>query len=165
MPAIGEMARRQMATAEMTTPATAAEAILPAAAPRLLGSRMMLIIAALFEAFDALSSATILFGDMSEIPGPGFGGFLVEARSDLPNRHCSTRSGHRLPHLHPRSGNHCTSAGTDVTSGCFWKNQTWQGGNDENEICCFTRSSTGADDRGSQWRQGGRPRQDMRWLS
>ena len=68
-----------MATAEMTTPATDAEAILPAAAPRLLGLRTVLIIAALLEGFDAFSSVSILFGDMSEIPGPGFGGFLVKA--------------------------------------------------------------------------------------
>ena len=40
---------------------------------------MVLIIAALLEAFDALSSVPTLFGDMSEIPGPGFGGFLIKA--------------------------------------------------------------------------------------
>ena len=39
----------------------------------------MLIIAALLEGFDAASSVPILFGDMSEIPGPGFGGFLIKA--------------------------------------------------------------------------------------
>jgi hypothetical protein len=31
------------------------------------------------EAFDALSSVPTLFGDMSEIPGPGIGGFLIKA--------------------------------------------------------------------------------------
>ena len=40
---------------------------------------MVLIIAALLEAFDALSSVPTLFGDISEIPGPGFGGFLIKA--------------------------------------------------------------------------------------
>jgi hypothetical protein len=49
------------------------------AAPRRLGLRIVLIIAALLEAFDALSSVSTLFGDMSEIPGPGFGGFLIKA--------------------------------------------------------------------------------------
>lgn len=50
-----------------------------APAPRHLGLRTVLIIAALLEAFDGLSSVSILFGDMSEIPGPGFGGFLIKA--------------------------------------------------------------------------------------
>jgi hypothetical protein len=36
-------------------------------------------LAALFEALQALPSVPILFGDMSEIPGPGFGGFLIKA--------------------------------------------------------------------------------------
>ena len=49
------------------------------AAPRRLGLRVVLIIAALLESFDALSSVSTLFGDMSEIPGPGFGGFLIMA--------------------------------------------------------------------------------------
>jgi hypothetical protein len=49
------------------------------AAPRRLGLRIVLIIAALLEAFDALSSVSTLFGDMSEIPGPGFGGFMIKA--------------------------------------------------------------------------------------
>jgi hypothetical protein len=49
------------------------------AAPRRLGLRVVLVIAALLESFDALSSVSTLFGDMSEIPGPGFGGFLIKA--------------------------------------------------------------------------------------
>ena len=49
------------------------------AAPRHLGLRVVLIIAALREGFDARSSVPTLFGDMSEIPGPGFGGFLIKA--------------------------------------------------------------------------------------
>jgi hypothetical protein len=47
--------------------------------PRRLGPRIVLIIAGLLEAFDALSSVPTLFGDMSEIPGPGVGGFLIKA--------------------------------------------------------------------------------------
>ena len=50
-----------------------------AAAPRHLGLRVVLIIAALLEALQALPSVPTLFGDMSEIPGPGFGGFLIKA--------------------------------------------------------------------------------------
>ncbi|HMJ27183.1 MAG TPA: hypothetical protein VK512_00505 [Xanthobacteraceae bacterium] len=70
-----------MTTAEMTEPTTPAPAdTVPApAAPRRLGLRVVLVIAALLEAFDALSSVPTLFGDMSEIPGPGFGGFLIKA--------------------------------------------------------------------------------------
>jgi hypothetical protein len=37
----------------------------------------VLVIAALLEGFDAASSVPTLFGDMSKIPGPGFGGFLI----------------------------------------------------------------------------------------
>ena len=51
----------------------------PAPAPRLLGLRTVLMIAASFEAFDAFSSVSTLFGDTSEIPGPGIGGFLIKA--------------------------------------------------------------------------------------
>jgi hypothetical protein len=59
--------------AEITQPAA-----LPNAAPaptrqRYLGLRVVLIIAAVLEAFDALSSVPTLFGDMSEIPGSGLG--------------------------------------------------------------------------------------------
>ena len=39
----------------------------------------MLIIAAILETFDALSSVPTLFGDMSQIPGPGLGGFIIKA--------------------------------------------------------------------------------------
>ena len=70
-----------MTTAEMTESTTQAPAdTAPASsAPRHLGLRVVLIIAALFEAFQALPDVPILFGDMSEIPGPGFGGFLIKA--------------------------------------------------------------------------------------
>jgi len=66
-----------MTMAEMTEPAATADAAAPA--PRHLGLRIVLIIAAVLEAFDALSSVPTLFGDMSEIPGPGLGGFLIKA--------------------------------------------------------------------------------------
>jgi hypothetical protein len=70
-----------MMAAEMTEPTALAptDTAPPPAAPRRLGLRIVLIIAALLEAFDALSSVPTLFGDMSEIPGPGFGGFLIKA--------------------------------------------------------------------------------------
>jgi hypothetical protein len=72
-----------MPTAVMTEPTAPP---LPAPAPRLIGLRILLILAALWEAFEAYSSVSILFGDMSEIPGPGFGGFLIKAQlaSHLP---------------------------------------------------------------------------------
>jgi hypothetical protein len=66
-----------MTTAEMTEPTV--QAADPVVAPRRLGLRAVLIIAALLESFDALSSVSTLFGDMSEIPGPGFGGLLIKA--------------------------------------------------------------------------------------
>ena len=62
-----------------TAPVLAADAAPVSAAPRHLGLRAVLIIAALLEGFDAASSVPTLFGDMSEIPGPGFGGFLIKA--------------------------------------------------------------------------------------
>ena len=62
-----------------TAPALVADAAPASAAPRHLGLRTVLIIAALLEGFDALTSVPTLFGDMSEIPGPGFGGFLIKA--------------------------------------------------------------------------------------
>ncbi|MEA2838010.1 MAG: hypothetical protein QOD89_2560 [Bradyrhizobium sp.] len=65
--------------AEVTEPAATADTIPPPTRPRHLALRIILIIAAIVEAFDALSSVSILFGDMSEIPGPGFGGFLIKA--------------------------------------------------------------------------------------
>lgn len=37
-----------------------------------------LLAIALFETADGLSNVGTLFGDMSEIPGPGFGGFLIK---------------------------------------------------------------------------------------
>ena len=66
-----------MTMAEMTEPAATADTA--PTPPRHLGLRIVLIIAAIIEAFDALSSVSILFGDMSEIPGPGLGGFLIKA--------------------------------------------------------------------------------------
>jgi len=51
----------------------------PVRAPRLLGLYLLLIIMAAIEAFDGLSHAPILFGDMSEIPGPGVGGATIKA--------------------------------------------------------------------------------------
>jgi hypothetical protein len=68
-----------MAMAEMTEPTAMGDAASPAPAPRLLGLRIVLIIMAALEAFDGLSSVSTLFGDMSEIPGPGFGAFLIKA--------------------------------------------------------------------------------------
>jgi hypothetical protein len=66
-----------MTLAEMTEPTTSA-----APAPtrqRHLRLRVALIVVAIVEAFDGLSSFPTLFGDMSEIPGPGLGGFLIKA--------------------------------------------------------------------------------------
>ena len=48
-------------------------------APRLLGLYLLLIIVAAIEAFEGLSHAPMLFGDMSEIPGPGIGGAIIKA--------------------------------------------------------------------------------------
>jgi hypothetical protein len=48
-------------------------------APRLLGLYLLLIIVAAIEAFEGLSHAPMLFGDMSEIPGPGLGGAIIKA--------------------------------------------------------------------------------------
>jgi hypothetical protein len=79
MLAIRKRARQQMTTVEMSAATPEAEAVPPAPAPRHLGLRIVLIIAAVLEAFDALPSVSTLFGDMSEIPGPGFGGFLIKA--------------------------------------------------------------------------------------
>jgi hypothetical protein len=62
-----------MTMAETTEPSALAA---PVPAQRHLALRVVLIIAAVLEAFDALSSVPTLFGDMSEIPGPGIGGFL-----------------------------------------------------------------------------------------
>ena len=62
-----------------TAPVLAADTAPAASAPRHLGLRAVLILAALFEAAQALPNVPTLFGDMSEIPGPGFGGFLIKA--------------------------------------------------------------------------------------
>jgi hypothetical protein len=51
----------------------------PPIAQRHLGLRVALIIVAIVETFDELSSFPTLFGDMSQIPGPGLGGFLIKA--------------------------------------------------------------------------------------
>ena len=51
----------------------------PIRPPRLLGLYLLLIIIAAIEAFDGLSHAPMLFGDMSEIPGPGIGGAIIKA--------------------------------------------------------------------------------------
>ncbi|HEV7821280.1 MAG TPA: hypothetical protein VGO84_08865 [Burkholderiales bacterium] len=61
----------------MTEPTALADPVL--ACPRHLGLRIVLIIVAAIEAFGGLSDFPTLFGDMSEIPGPGFGGFLIKA--------------------------------------------------------------------------------------
>jgi hypothetical protein len=66
-----------MTMAEMTDPAALADPV--PARQRHLGLRIALIIVAVIEAFDGLSSFPTLFGDMSEIPGPGIGGFLIKA--------------------------------------------------------------------------------------
>jgi hypothetical protein len=58
--------------------ATDAAAVAPRT-HRLLGSYILLVLIAVIETFDGLSSAPILFGDMPEIPGPGIGGAIVKA--------------------------------------------------------------------------------------
>lgn len=70
-----------MTAAEMTESTTVptADTGPTSTSPRHFGLRTVLIIAALLEGFDALSSVPTLFGDISEIPGPGFGGFLIKA--------------------------------------------------------------------------------------
>ena len=50
----------------------------PIRAPRLLGLYLMLIIVAAIEAFEGLSHTPMLFGDISEIPGPGIGGAIIK---------------------------------------------------------------------------------------
>ena len=71
--------------AEMTEPTAMADTA-PLPVQRRLGLRIALIIVAIVEALDGLSSFPTLFGDMSEIPGPGLGGFLIKAHiaSHLP---------------------------------------------------------------------------------
>jgi hypothetical protein len=64
----------------MTSATTLPDAAsVPIRAPRLLGLYLLLIIIAAIEAFDGLSHAPMLFGDMSEIPGPGLGGAIIKA--------------------------------------------------------------------------------------
>ncbi|MCK1642717.1 hypothetical protein IVA95_35495 [Bradyrhizobium sp. 157] len=55
------------------------EAAAPIRPPRLLGLYLFLIIMAAIEAFEGLSHLPMLFGDMSEIPGPGVGGAVIKA--------------------------------------------------------------------------------------
>jgi hypothetical protein len=50
-----------------------------ARAPRLLGLYLLLILIAAIETFDGLSHAPMLFGEMSDIPGPGVGGAIIKA--------------------------------------------------------------------------------------
>ncbi len=45
----------------------------------MLGLRIVLILMGLMEALDGFPSASTLFEDMSQIPGPGFGSFLIKA--------------------------------------------------------------------------------------
>lgn len=66
-----------MTMAEMTEPTTLTDTA-PPPAQRHLGLRVALIVVAIVEALDGLSSFPTLFGDMSEIPGPGIGGFLIK---------------------------------------------------------------------------------------
>jgi hypothetical protein len=54
-------------------------ASVPVRAPRLLGLYLLLIIIAAIEAFEGLSHAPMLFGDVTEIPGPGLGGAIIKA--------------------------------------------------------------------------------------
>ena len=51
----------------------------PTAEPRRLGLRTVLILLGAMEALDAFLGVKIMFGDMSLIPGTGFGRFLVAA--------------------------------------------------------------------------------------
>ena len=51
----------------------------PVRAPRLLGLYLLLIIVAVIEAFEGLSHVPMLFGDLSEIPGPGIAGAIIKA--------------------------------------------------------------------------------------
>ena len=69
--------RLAIAMSSITTAPDAAPA--PIRPPRLLGLYLLLIIVAAIEAFDGLSHAPMLFGDMSTIPGPGIGGTIIKA--------------------------------------------------------------------------------------
>src|ERR1700716_802212 len=68
-----------MTLPKMTEPTASADAAPPPARQRHFGLRVVLIIVAIVEAFDALSSVSILFGDMSQIQGPGIGGATIKA--------------------------------------------------------------------------------------
>jgi len=59
-----------------TLPDAASVSVRP---PRLLGLYLLLILIAAIEAFEGLSHAPMLFGDMSEIPGSGLGGAIIKA--------------------------------------------------------------------------------------
>jgi hypothetical protein len=74
-----------MPTAAMTEPTAPSLPITPPAR-RLIGLRLLLIVAALFGAYDAYLGVTILFGDTTGIGGLGLGGFLLKAHvaSELP---------------------------------------------------------------------------------
>jgi hypothetical protein len=61
------------------TSATTVNDEAPVRAPRLLGLYLLLILITAIEAFDGLSHVPTLFGDMSEIPGPGVGGAIIKA--------------------------------------------------------------------------------------
>ncbi len=63
----------------MNSITTVPDAAAPIRPPRLLGLYLLLIIVAAIEAFDGLSHAPMLFGDMSRIPGPGIGGAIIKA--------------------------------------------------------------------------------------
>ena len=65
-----------MTMAEMTEPTTLADTAPAPTREHHLGLRAVLIIIAIIEVLDALSSVSILFGDMSQIPGPGIGGAI-----------------------------------------------------------------------------------------
>jgi hypothetical protein len=73
------MAPKQLAIAMSSTTTIPDAAAAPIRPPRLLGLYLLLIIVAAIEAFDGLSHAPTLFGDMSKIPGPGFGGAIIKA--------------------------------------------------------------------------------------
>src|ERR1051325_6861013 len=68
-----------MSLAEMTEPTASADTAFVASPRGHLGLRVALVLVAIVEAFDGLSDFPTLFGDMSEIPGPGLGGFLIKA--------------------------------------------------------------------------------------
>ena len=53
-------------------------ASVPVRVPRLLGLYLLLIMIAAIEAFEGLSHAPMLFGDMSEIPGSGLSSAIIK---------------------------------------------------------------------------------------